>query len=68
MFVSSQSVSMSPGSIYSVRLCVFYILTFPLHAHCQALLEAAERAAFPLGKVHRAALCVCTGVMLVILH
>lgn len=57
-----------PVSIRFVYVCVFYILTFPLHAHRQALLEAAIRAAFPLGRVHRAALFFCTGVMLVILH
>lgn len=42
--------------------------TFSFHAHCQTLLEAAERTTFPLRKVHSAALLFCTDVMLVILH
>lgn len=50
-----------------VFVCVRGV-TFSFHAHSQTLLEAAERASFPLGKVHRAALLFCTGVMLVVLH
>lgn len=42
--------------------------TFSLHAYSQTLLEAAERTAFPLRKVHRAALLVYTCVVFVILH
>lgn len=30
--------------------------TFSFHSHCQTLLEAAERTAFPLGQIHGAAL------------
>ena len=52
--------------VYTTRVRVS--LTFSLHAHSQALLEAAVGAAFPLGGVHGATLSLCTGVVLVILH
>ena len=57
------------ASVYaSVRGVGAVYCTFSLHAHCQTLLEAAERATFPLREVHGAALLFRTGVTLVILH
>lgn len=51
-----------------VIMCVCGVCTFSSHAHCQTLLEAAERTTFPLCQVHGAALLLRTGVVLVVLH